>query len=361
MDYLGEETYPEPPGPITTLSQPHPQPHISPPPPPPPPPPPAQYTLPHTPDQNGPPQTYSPSPSPYIPPPNSDDPYNGMPPPPAAIYPDLPTLMAACQEHGRRHGYACVTSSNNYKRGIAYVRCDRGGEYVNHWNVTPESRVRKNRTRRLVGCKWKARAKRIGSEESGGAADSGQEGGGDGGGNGEGRDGGGWQLTMMEDKHTGHGPSEDLSSHPSLRQLPENAVGEAKRAFEEGRTPKEVLERLKAWNAAVTAQDVYNLKAKIARRDGGMKEKATPLKGKGALRGRTVAIHEGVGGAREGEGVVDSALRVQDPNVGNLGQLTAAVAQMQEPEHLREREQMGQAIENGQAARGKCGCTCCEH
>ena len=78
------------------------------------------------------------------------DPYNGMPPPNEGAFPSLQDLLFACQDHARANGYACVTASNNYKRGIAYVRCDRGGEYVNHWKLTPETRVRKNRTRRLV-------------------------------------------------------------------------------------------------------------------------------------------------------------------------------------------------------------------
>ena len=171
-----------------------------------------------------------------------DDPFNGMPPPPEGSYATLPELMQACQSHARAHGYACVTSSNNYKRGIAYVRCDRGGEYVNHWKLTPETRVRKNRTRRLVGCNWKARAKRTNQ--------------------------GDWTLTMMNSKHNGHERSESATQHPSLRQLPPEAVEEARAMFKEMRTPKEVLEVLQTrWNPDVTAQDVYNLKAKIARMD----------------------------------------------------------------------------------------------
>jgi len=173
-------------------------------------------------------------------PPYQTDEYNGMPPPPEGEYPDLPELMKACQEHGRQHGYACVTSSNNYKRGIAYVRCDRGGEYVNHWKLTDETRVRKNRTRRLVGCKWKARAKRNSGDQ--------------------------WVLTMMHDKHTGHGPSNNPTSHPSLRQLSSEAYEAAKQAFEAKQSPKQVLELLQQqFNPAVTVQDVYNLKAKLGR------------------------------------------------------------------------------------------------
>ncbi len=183
---------------------------------------------------------YQPGPSTLTP--YHTDPYDGMPPPPEGEYPDLPTLMRACQDHARNHGYACVTSSNNYKRGIAYVRCDRGGEYVNHWKLTDETRVRKNRTRRLVGCKWKARAKRTSTNS--------------------------WVLTMMNDKHNGHSASTNATAHPSLRQLPPQAIDEARQAFKDGLSPKEVLEMLQArYNGAITPQDVYNLKSKIARMD----------------------------------------------------------------------------------------------
>ena len=208
MDYLQEDYYPPPPG--SEASGPDPQPS-----------------------------------SPY-----PNDEYNGMPPPPEGEFPDLPQLMKACQEHARRHGYACVTSSNNYKRGIAYVRCDRGGEYVNHWHLTDETRVRKNRTRRLVGCKWKARAKRNAA--------------------------GNWVLTMMHDKHNGHPPSSNATAHPSLRQLGPEAVEAARQAFNDKKSPKQVLELLQQqFNPDVTAQDVYNLKAKINRADSA---KSTPAK-----------------------------------------------------------------------------------
>ena len=73
---------------------------------------------------------------------------------------------------------------------------------------------------------------------------------------------------MMEDKHNGHDPSGDATHHPSLRQLPAEAVEEARQAFKASRTPKQVLELLQQqYNPAVTAQDVYNLKAKINRID----------------------------------------------------------------------------------------------
>lgn len=249
--------------------------------------------------------------------PYAPDPYNGMPPPPTAAYPDLPSLMTACQDHGRRYGYACVTSSNNYKRGIAYVRCDRGGEYVNHWKVTDESRVRKNRTRRLVGCKWKARAKR----------------------NAEGL----WVLSMMHDKHTGHDPSSNMAAHPSLRQLPGDAVEAAKGAFGSGKTPKEVLDLLqRGWNPAVTAQDVYNLKAKITRLDSAKNTPAKPPQ------------------TTQQDMTVDPALQAEDPSTAILPPPgPGLIAYVQESTHAH--PQTSNPPVNDQPAAQKCPCTCCEH
>ena len=137
---------------------------------------------------------------------------------------------------------------------------------------------------------------------------------------------------------------------------------EAKGAFEAGRTPKEVLGGLRRWNGAVTAQDVYNLKAKISRRDKAI-EGGTPVRGarlRGSKGGDGV-VGAGVNGSAEGNGningvgqggvgeggVVDPALR------GNIEHLTAAVAQMKEAE---------EAGPSDQAPAGrKCACTCCEH
>ena len=81
---------------------------------------------------------------------------------------------------------------------------------------------------------------------------------------------------MMHEKHNGHGPSTNATAHPSLRQLPPQAVETARMAFEDKQSPKKVLELLQRdFNPAVTAQDVYNLKAKIYR---GVKDKAATPK-----------------------------------------------------------------------------------
>ena len=73
-------------------------------------------------------------------------------------------------------------------------------------------------------------------------------------------------LTMMNAKHSGHSASDSPAAHPSQRQLSAEAVDEARQAFRDGRSPKEVLELMRTrYNEAITAQDVYNLKAKITR------------------------------------------------------------------------------------------------
>ena len=321
----------------------------------------------------------------YETPADPSDPYNSMPPPPSpSTYPTLQELMTACQTHARSHGYACVTSSNNYKRGIAYVRCDRGGHYANHWHLTPETRQRHNRTRRLVGCAWKARAKRLKTGE--------------------------WELRMMVDHHSGHGPSGDAKAHPSLRKLGTAAVETAKTMFAEGRPPKEVLERLKSWNEAVTPQDVYNLKAKIARENGetpgpasgadtstqadgtpsasAAKAKPRGRKPRGAgANGGNAAIANAdansstmnsnaataalsLNGAESSaamqdnpEPLLDPALQMQSmgPSIGGR----APPAPMQNTSSLPANS--GQASEavngNGELGKqkGKCQCTCCDH
>lgn len=169
------------------------------------------------------------------------DRYNGMPPPPQKDYASLTELTRAVQEHAGANGYACVTASNNLERGIAYLRCDRGGKYVNHWGLTEETRVRKNRTRRLVDCKWRARAQMTKQ--------------------------GVWRLSMITDVHNGHSATHDASTHPSLRQLPAEATDEIQEAFAAGQKAKQVLEVMKSrWNPRVTIQDIYNIKAKIARK-----------------------------------------------------------------------------------------------
>lgn len=159
----------------------------------------------------------------------------------------------------------------------------------------------------------------------------------------------------MEDKHSGHGRSGDAKAHPSLRKLDPEAVEEAKRLFGEGRGPKEVLEVLKRWNASITAQDVYNLKAKIAReKEGGG--------GGGGGKGRARKVGAGENDAQvEGSMAVDPALQQQ--NGGSSSGGTAPAARMQDLDMQHEVGVNGAAAAAVavSAQREKCECKCCEH
>ena len=127
----------------------------------------------------------------------------------------------------------------------------------------------------------------------------------------------------MNEKHNGHDRSESATQHPSLRQLPLEAMEEAKEMFQMGRSPKEVLELLqRRWNPDVTAQDVYNLKAKLAR-----------VASKQLSEGRTPPAQEPAALDQQTGPPTDPRLLEHDHAV---------------------RENMGNQ-------RPKCQCTCCEH
>ena len=177
----------------------------------------------------------------------------------------------------------------------------------------------------------------------------------------------------MVDRHSGHGPSGDAKEHPSLRKLEQGAVDLAKRLFGEGKAPKEVLEDLRSWNEAITAQDVYNLKAKIAREAGetgdgtpsasGAAAAATPGTTPTARRGNKRKRTSTVAGAEDGITVDDDTLAstVLDPalhgqGIGIGGRAPAARMQASDTNG-------GAGGINGEAGRqkGKCQCKCCDH
>ncbi len=93
----------------------------------------------------------------------------------------------------------------------------------------------------------------------------------------------------MCDKHNGHDASDDAASHPSQRQLSDEAKEAARQAFDAKQSPKQVLDLLqKNYNPAVTAQDVYNLKAKINRTPAAPAAPAAPVAPTPAVMQRTI-------------------------------------------------------------------------
>ncbi len=162
---------------------------------------------------------------------------------------------------------------------------------------------------------------------------------------------------MMEDRHSGHGRSEDARLHPSLRKLGDEAVDEARRLFRDGRSPKEILGVLRGWNASLTAQDVYNLKAKISREmaSGGLVVKG---RGKGPIpTNGGDAEADAVNGIQTDEeyATVDPALHAQS---GGLAPVAGGFHETLE--HSADGHSTTRT-DNPAAAtrRGKCECKCC--
>ncbi len=146
----------------------------------------------------------------------------------------------------------------------------------------------------------------------------------------------------MCDKHNGHDASDDAASHPSQRQLSDEAKEAARQAFDAKQSPKQVLDLLqKNYNPAVTAQDVYNLKAKINRTPAAPAAPAAPVAPTPAVMQRTI----------EPEDIpTDPALKLPGRVVylpflkAYLANLEAELNPVQRPTALQ-----------------KCQCTCCDH
>ena len=118
-----------------------------------------------------------------------------------------------------------------------WLKCDRGGTYENRRNLTPEQRKRKRGESRLLGCEFKmlASAKRDGI----------------------------WKVETEVAEHN-HGPSEDLSAHPTLRRMTDEQVNKVNEMCDNGRSPAETLEELRTlWpDIKVLTRDIYNARKK---------------------------------------------------------------------------------------------------
>ena len=72
-----------------------------------------------------------------------------------------------------------------------------------------------------------------------------------------------WRVETDTPEHN-HGPSEDLSMHPTLRRMNEAQLAKVHQMFDVGRSPAETVEELKAtWpDIKVLTRDIYNARKK---------------------------------------------------------------------------------------------------
>lgn len=164
------------------------------------------------------------------------------PPPPHSLAPMPPSefnsreeLLAGCKDWAAHQGFAVVIARSRFNR--LWLKCDRGGTYENRRNLTPEQRKRKRGESRLLGCQFKmlANVKRDGV----------------------------WKVETEVADHN-HGPSEDMSAHPTLRRMTDEQVNKVNEMCDVGRSPAETLEELKTlWpDIKVLTRDIYNARKK---------------------------------------------------------------------------------------------------
>ena len=164
------------------------------------------------------------------------------PPPPRSLAPMPPSefssreeLLAGCKDWAAHQGFAVVIARSRFNR--LWLKCDRGGTYENRRGLTPEQRKRKRGESRLLGCRFKmlANVKRDGV----------------------------WKVETEVADHN-HGPSEDLSAHPTLRRMTDEQVNKVNEMCDSGRSPAETLEQLRTlWpEIKVLTRDIYNARKK---------------------------------------------------------------------------------------------------
>lgn len=154
---------------------------------------------------------------------------------PASQYGSREELLNHAKDWAAHQGYAIVIARSRFNR--LWLKCDRGGQYENRRNLTPDQRKRKRGDSRLLGCPFKMLAIV--------------------------RKDGIWKVHTEVPDHN-HGPSDDLSQHPTLRRLTDAQTQKVNDMTDAGNSPAETLEELrKLWpDIKVLTRDIYNARKK---------------------------------------------------------------------------------------------------
>lgn len=165
----------------------------------------------------------------------SPPPPRSMAPMPASQFGSREELLSHAKDWAAHQGYAIVIARSRFNR--LWLKCDRGGQYENRRNLTPDQRKRKRGDSRLLGCPFKMLAIV--------------------------RKDGIWKVHTEIPDHN-HGPSDDLSQHPTLRRLTDAQTQKVNDMTDAGNSPAETLEELrKLWpDIKVLTRDIYNARKK---------------------------------------------------------------------------------------------------
>lgn len=157
-----------------------------------------------------------------------------MAPVPQGLYQTRDELMDHVKSWARHQGYAIVISRSRSNR--LWLKCDRGGHYENRRNITDAQRKRKRGDSRLMGCPFMVIA--VMKEDF-------------------------WKVKTECDTHN-HGPSEDLSAHPSLRKMTQEQTDRLQKMTDAGNTPSQIMDAMREqWpDINIVKRDIYNARKK---------------------------------------------------------------------------------------------------
>lgn len=157
-----------------------------------------------------------------------------MAPVPQGIYQTRAELMDHVKSWARHQGYAIVISRSRINR--LWLKCDRGGHYENRRNITDAQRKRKRGDSRLMGCPFMVMA--VLKDDF-------------------------WRVKTEHEQHN-HGPSEDLSAHPSLRKMTQEQTDRLQKMTDAGNTPSQIMDAMREqWpDINIVKRDIYNARKK---------------------------------------------------------------------------------------------------
>ena len=165
----------------------------------------------------------------------SPPPPRSLAPMPSSVFRSREDLLEGCKDWSATQGYAIVIARSRFNR--LWLKCDRGGTYENRRNLTPDQRKRKRGDSRLLGCPFKmiAACRKDGS----------------------------WSVDTEIPEHN-HGPSEDMSAHPTMRRMTDQQLQKVHDMADSGKSPAETLDELKSmWpDIKVLTRDIYNARKK---------------------------------------------------------------------------------------------------
>ena len=137
-------------------------------------------------------------------------------PPSEGYFPSYDALVDHARTHAFSYGYA-VSIKRSERDKFVCLQCDRGGNYSNRLNLTNKTCQRATSTR-LIGCHFELYGKKI---------EDGQ-----------------WYLKINNKEHN-YEASEEISGHPSSRQLNKEDQQKVKEMSKAGIYPREILSTLR--------------------------------------------------------------------------------------------------------------------